>query len=1443
MATYLQGVTDYIPQVQPWTPNFNFYQSVLERKQQKYDQGWNKVNTMYNSILNAPMMRAQNIELRDDFFNNIEGEIKQMANLDLSLEQNIGAASQVFKPFYENKNMMFDIGYTKKYSDEMQKSESFRNCLDKEKCGGKYWSGGVRLMQHRANEFVNASDEQALNVAAPRYVPHQNFMEQAQAAAKDLNLNIQYDHKEGGYMVTTKNGEAAKRPLMEFFMARFGDDPALQDFWNAKASLLRYENPEKAFNVYEMSMIESKAESPEQLKQMIEEKADRINYEDATVVAEQTKDKSKAEFLKILRGKSQVESKIANGGIIKGGSDDKAYRAILGREKESRAVNEYYTEIADRANNAVYIDEEGNRLSSSVIDGTVANAMMMRDMGLAANTIAYQDYKVTQKPDQFALIAYRNQFKVAAANKSRAFELRKLGYKNIFDAGASYRKILNDKNYINPLTGDPKWVPAEEQWEHGVIKGGGRGTGDPADVAALLQQQLTQGMDPLAPQANSGGGSGGSTRGGGGENYSSKSTKGGKGGDTKVRTRQNMSESGVPPDYTEEKAYRVFDKLIPKVLQGGLPPKAKEDFGDKDKNLGVVLGKEQGPDMRMQTTIDDKDDFTNMAFKAKTDEVISDIASIIDQKRKSARNIQDKAVNERLELIRNIAADGNDPNNAKAIQLLVNIGDNISGTRRETGGIYDSPFVKTILKKFDLWPSSSDNALSANPAYFKEMLDVDIEDIKAAGGGTRALFELMTNNPEGTRVRSYNSDKMIDRKNVNILSDEEYKNLANRSQDRSAWGMIDASIKKHGRGVYPADHPDLDFHEANINGIEPLTDKESEDIRKYEWYTSQPSFDNGLKDLGLNSSIPEIQNLSNQQLTINGLSEWDWDAANQMEKAFNKHMNNAFESYKKGEEAPGGTVYLGGNKPANKLARNIIRNNVWKAEGPGTNGPLGGLTPMNDIYVKAMEQGAQSWATFQGETTIGDWFGSFSETIPQLEETYAGGETLFDDKALQKMMLRSRMIEKPLPRHMSAFVGVQLKKWFNEEGGREQMSKSGLSWWDNTDITSDGDTEYWTNDVDISTVTTYDAEGKFAYTKQMWGMILQHPETNLKRRDKHHFQIENKELFGNGYAPYYSLDDIEVSRNYENILELVHDEAKNIRVDFMNQANYIGKEGENSNLVLPSQFMGDGKGNFSFASGSMTNIIIKAGDRSQAEAEVVPFLTEVAQQIDAPISNQFIQGDPKFLRYINTTFSDELSEWKETDEARPIIHVDIEPMYKDMNISRVTVELSAVDQKKLLKKIGTYDKDAQKWKYHTSLKQTYYIDGSESEIIRKTRPNAQNVLIGLSEGEPYVDDMYWDEFGGKMEYKRIGQSVYATRIEKIYDEDCKCMTERRWALDKIPLLGTDWNQAVAKHYDDIYNLPYYNAELMINEEMIHSLDYYRKESSKLGDNINSDEQK
>ena len=88
MATYLSNMTDYVPQIQSFTPDFNFLGNVLQTKQTRYDAAHEQISSLYGSILNAPMSRTDNVEKRAEMFKMIDGEIKRISGLDLSLQQN-----------------------------------------------------------------------------------------------------------------------------------------------------------------------------------------------------------------------------------------------------------------------------------------------------------------------------------------------------------------------------------------------------------------------------------------------------------------------------------------------------------------------------------------------------------------------------------------------------------------------------------------------------------------------------------------------------------------------------------------------------------------------------------------------------------------------------------------------------------------------------------------------------------------------------------------------------------------------------------------------------------------------------------------------------------------------------------------------------------------------------------------------------------------------------------------------------------------------------------------------------------------------------------------------------------------------------------------------------------------------------------------------------------
>ena len=153
MATYLNGNQDYIPQIQPFKPDYNFLGNILQTKQGKYDSAKKKISDIYGSILYAPLSREDNILRRDEFFKAIDQDIKKISGLDLSLEQNVDQASKVFEGFFEDKHMFNDMVKTKRHFSELDKAENSKYCYDQDKCGGTYNPLSVQKLQYKMEEF------------------------------------------------------------------------------------------------------------------------------------------------------------------------------------------------------------------------------------------------------------------------------------------------------------------------------------------------------------------------------------------------------------------------------------------------------------------------------------------------------------------------------------------------------------------------------------------------------------------------------------------------------------------------------------------------------------------------------------------------------------------------------------------------------------------------------------------------------------------------------------------------------------------------------------------------------------------------------------------------------------------------------------------------------------------------------------------------------------------------------------------------------------------------------------------------------------------------------------------------------------------------------------------------------------------------------------------
>lgn len=239
MATYLNGNQDYIPQIQPFKPDYNFLGNVLQTKQSKYDSAKKKISDIYGSILYAPLSREDNILRRDEFFKAIDQDIKKISGLDLSLEQNVDQASKVFEGFFEDKHMFNDMVKTKRHFSELDKAENSKYCYDQDKCGGTYNPLSVQKLQYKMKEFKKVSADESLNFDLGSYDSYYNWQKDAIKVAKESGINVTRESPTGPWIIKDKNGKLIETTLYSLFKGVYGDDSRVAANYETQAYVAR----------------------------------------------------------------------------------------------------------------------------------------------------------------------------------------------------------------------------------------------------------------------------------------------------------------------------------------------------------------------------------------------------------------------------------------------------------------------------------------------------------------------------------------------------------------------------------------------------------------------------------------------------------------------------------------------------------------------------------------------------------------------------------------------------------------------------------------------------------------------------------------------------------------------------------------------------------------------------------------------------------------------------------------------------------------------------------------------------------------------------------------------------------------------------------------------------------------------------------------------------
>jgi hypothetical protein len=221
MATFIENVQDVFPESKMFTPDFSFIDTMLKRKESQYEQGFAKLNNQY-SLINREVTHASNAAVRDQFLNNAKVNLKNLSSMDLSDQQNVNAAVNVFKPFYSNTNVIGDQALTAHWNQQLAIGNAARL-----KDGGKEFSqDNINYILQQKKAFADDDPSSVANYASSKryYTPYYDWNKEVKEAMKDFKpTHTSLQFADGMYIKTVDNQSWNKLEISQYLNSVLSD--------------------------------------------------------------------------------------------------------------------------------------------------------------------------------------------------------------------------------------------------------------------------------------------------------------------------------------------------------------------------------------------------------------------------------------------------------------------------------------------------------------------------------------------------------------------------------------------------------------------------------------------------------------------------------------------------------------------------------------------------------------------------------------------------------------------------------------------------------------------------------------------------------------------------------------------------------------------------------------------------------------------------------------------------------------------------------------------------------------------------------------------------------------------------------------------------------------------------------------------------------------------
>lgn len=234
MATYVQLNPIAPPQIPSFDPDFSFLQKAAQVRSNLYEQGFSQVKGWYNSLLASKPSNAGLQERQRSYITDVENKLRNLATVDLSLDQNVSIANTAFDNFKNDRELLYDVGLTKEAQNQYSKGQSFLMSNDpKTRAMHSAISDEYVGLTIKELERANLGDGSIFKVRKRDYVPAVNLTEKFKDFLDFKKYSLVRETPDGkGYIVKQSNGEMLELPLYTLMNGLLtGDDRKYFDAW------------------------------------------------------------------------------------------------------------------------------------------------------------------------------------------------------------------------------------------------------------------------------------------------------------------------------------------------------------------------------------------------------------------------------------------------------------------------------------------------------------------------------------------------------------------------------------------------------------------------------------------------------------------------------------------------------------------------------------------------------------------------------------------------------------------------------------------------------------------------------------------------------------------------------------------------------------------------------------------------------------------------------------------------------------------------------------------------------------------------------------------------------------------------------------------------------------------------------------------------------------